>query len=94
MAAGLPITACGAVQSRGDQPVANSKAQVQTMVVNLNALTPAETGAFLAALRASEPAWRVSELQLASFPGQAGSLDTNRYAVTVALQVTFLEEPM
>ncbi|MBA2482358.1 MAG: hypothetical protein H0V44_16980 [Planctomycetes bacterium] len=92
--AGLPIGACSGVQPRADQ-VRQQGLSVQTVLVSLQNLRPAEFGSWLAAWNAHQPPWRITELQLVHAPqrdGATSDLDPNRFDYTLALAAPYLEK--
>lgn len=90
--AGLPVTACSGVQPRTDQHRPGGGIRIQTVQLSLRALRPGDLGAWLTAWSAAEPAWTVSEIQLAHQPTTAPSLDSNRFDVSVVLSAPYVED--
>jgi len=91
-AAGLPVTACSGVQPRADQSANGMR--IQTVQLRLQGLRPAEFGAWLAAWKAADQPWRLSEMQMvhSTAAGAAGTpLDNNRFDLTLVLTVPYLE---
>ncbi len=95
--AGLPVSACSGVQPRADQTRPGAGVRVQTVVMTLRGLLPAEFGAWLAAWRAGDQTWRLDDVQLTRVvPTGAGGLvarsDGNRYDVALVLAAPYVEE--
>ena len=96
--AGIPVAACTGVQPRADQVRAGGGIRVQTVLMTLRGLTPAEFGAWLAAWRAGDQTWRLDDVQ---FTRAAASVvaapaiavgDSNRYDIAIVLAAPFVEE--
>lgn len=96
--AGLPVSACSGVQPRADQTRPGAGVRVQTVVMTLRGLLPAEFAAWLAAWRAGDQTWRLDDVQLTRVPvptGPGGSVarsDGNRYDVALVLAAPYVEE--
>jgi hypothetical protein len=96
--AGLPVSACSSVQPRADQTRPGAGVRVQTVVMTLRALLPAEFGAWLAAWRAGDQTWRLDDVQLTrvSVPTAPGAAvarsEGNRYDVALVLAAPYVEE--
>jgi len=90
--AGLPVTACSGVQPRNDQAAPGGGIRIQSVQLSLRALQPSDLGAWLSAWTMAEPAWTVSELQLAHQPTTALGLDSNRFDVSVVLSAPYVED--
>lgn len=96
--AGLPVSACSGVQPRADQTGPGAGLRVQTVVMTLRGLLPAEFAAWLAAWRAGDQTWRLDDVQLTRVPvptGPGASVargDGNRYDVALVLAAPYVEE--
>lgn len=95
--AGLPVSACSGVQPRADQSRPGAGIRVQTVVTTLRGLLPAEFGAWLAAWRAGDQAWRLDDVQftrVATTPAvtTVARNDGNRYDVTLVLAAPYVED--
>lgn len=96
--AGLPVSACSGVQPRADQTRPGAGVRVQTVVMTLRGLLPAEFAAWLAAWRAGDQTWRLDDVQLTRVPvttGPGASVargDGNRYDVALVLAAPYVEE--
>ncbi|MBA3684863.1 MAG: hypothetical protein H0W72_06440, partial [Planctomycetes bacterium] len=72
---------------------------LQSVLVTLAQLSPADLGAWLTAFRAAGNPWRIAELQCAHHAAAPGAqpagaaLDSNRYTVSVLLHAPYLEDP-
>lgn len=98
--AGLPVAACSGVQPRADQLRAGGGIRVQTVLMTLRGLAPAEFGAWLAAWRAGDQTWRLDDVQFsrastvtaAVSPVAAG--EGNRYDIALVLAAPFVEDEL
>ena len=85
--AGITESAFGGLQRLGDRPTSNEGFISRRLRLRLNELTPQELGRFFVAWTADGSPWRVVSCRLSE---QAGTVESNRFAVSLIIRATIL----